>query len=146
MYFILKVRLCVSTASLLLKSQKYQEEYKKPTLYTEHQRSSDLVHSVFWGFPHCVCRSAHAQNGGHMKHFLIVNFLKSSRTTYAQFLIFLNIHQHRSPDNFFSKSVRQFLKYFSKFPFLIFSLICKKLSYRFVLICKNIYFYPKLKW
>ena len=53
------------TASLLLKSKKYQEENKmppspfhwlicdttavvckKPTLYTEHQQSSDLVHAV----------------------------------------------------------------------------------------------------
>ena len=74
-----------SAASLLQKSQKYQEEnkmppspfrwlttavtvfslfytYKKPTLYTEHQQSSHLVHALLvmhmqiteWGFPRCV--------------------------------------------------------------------------------------------
>ena len=59
-------------------------------------------------------------------------FSKCLVLSYAQFLIFLNIHQHRSPDNFFSKSVRQILKYFSKFPFLIFSSTCKNLSYRFL--------------
>ena len=108
-------------------------------------------HILFTGLLQVVyiCSSAHAQNGGHTKRFLIVNFLKSSRTTYmyAQFLKLLHIHQHRSPDNVFSKSVRQILKYFSKFPFLTFSLICKKtLLQIFVLTCKKVYFYPKLKW
>ena len=73
---------------------------------------------------------AHAQ-GGRMKRFSIVNFSKSSRTTYF-FNIFLNIRQHRSSDNFSLKSVRQILRYFSKFPFLTFSLIYKKLCYRFL--------------
>ena len=63
-------------------------------------------------------RSAHAQVG-RMKCFSFVNFSKSGCTTYAQFLIFLNILQHLSSDNFSSKSVRQIL-------------IFKKLSYRFL--------------
>ena len=67
-------------------------------------------------------RSAHAQ-GGRTKRFSIVNVSKSSRATYAQFLILLNIRQYRSSDNFSSKSVRQILRYFSKFPFLTFSLL-----------------------
>ena len=64
------------------------------------------------GFPCCICSIAHAQNGGRIKPFLIVNFLKSSYMTNAQFLIFLNVHQHQSADNFFSKSVRSISKYF----------------------------------
>ena len=40
----------------------------------------------------CVCSSAHAQNGDRTKRSLFVNSSKSSRTTYAQFLIFLKIY------------------------------------------------------
>ena len=61
-----------------------------------------------WGFPvYAVVRML--KMGGRTKSVLVVNFSKSSRTTYlsiylfshAQFLIFLNIHQYRSADNFF---------------------------------------------
>ena len=100
-----------------------------------------------WGFPRCVCSSALAQNGGHTQRFLTI-FLKSSRMTYAQFLIFLNIHQHRSSDNFFSKIIcKTDFKIFFGIPFFdIFFDIQKTLLQIFVLTCKNVYFYPKLKW
>ena len=41
----------------------------------------------------CFFRSAHAQ-GARTKRFSIVHFSKSSRTTYAQVLIFFNVRQH----------------------------------------------------
>lgn len=68
------------------------------------------------GFLQSVCRSTHAQ-GGRTKRFSIVNFLKSSHTTYAYFLIFLNIRKRRSSDNSFSKSVKQILRYFENSHF-----------------------------
>lgn len=83
------------------------------------------------GFPCCISSIMHAQNGGSIKPFLIVNFLKSRCTTDAQFLIFLNIHHHQSAVNFFPTSVRSISKYFLKLPFFIFLLICEKLSGRF---------------
>ena len=90
-------------------------------------------------------RSAHAQ-GGRTKRFSIVNFSKSSRTTYAQILIFLNIRQHRSSDNFSSKSVGQILRYSSIPNFDIFVEKQKPVLHIFVLTCKNAYFDPKFKW
>ena len=97
-------------------------------------------------FRKCACSRESCDTFFHQ--FFIVNFSKSSRTTYVQFF---NIGQHRSSDNFSSKSVRQILRYsyyyYYKIPSFDISVdIQKVLLQIFVLTCKDVYFDPKFKW